>query len=150
MLKVIVVILFFGQLSFAAKNKVEELFIWKMSDDLSLTYEQEKKFAEIVKQLNEKKAKISQDLETKLNTLKTAKDAKARDSALADYRKTLAQYGTLSVEEIDLMTKAFGNEKAAQYLYLKAEFTQKLKQIISNGEAEKPKTKLPPPTVIQE
>jgi hypothetical protein len=57
-------------LSFAAsseletkKTYIEDIFIWRMSDELNLTASEEKKFTEIHKDLNKKKSDLNKEIQ---------------------------------------------------------------------------------------
>ena len=49
-----VVVVIFASSAFS-QNRVEQLFLWKLSDELNLTVSEEKKLTQIVQTMNQKK-----------------------------------------------------------------------------------------------
>lgn len=133
------------------KSKVEELFIWKMSDELSLNPGEEKKFSEMVRDLNQKKTDYNQQMQTQLDLMKVAKTEKEKSQSLASYKKALQSYNGLSEEEITRAQKLLGVSRTVQYLQVKQDLTNRLKSLLANPEAiGTKKAALPPPNVIEE
>ncbi len=150
-----VIILFIGFFSgngFAAeepKSRFEELYIWKMSDELSLTVQEEKKFTDIVKELNKKKANLSADLALYLNKMTKAKSESDKTAAFAQYKKTLQDLNKVSEDEIDRMKSLLGLNRIVKYLEVKQDMTNRLKSALANPD-QAPKKPLPAPKVIEE
>ncbi len=132
------------------KTHLEDIFIWKISDELRLSVQEEKQFTEISKSLNRRKSEINkkiQDCIKKLNENSSQAD-------LANYRKLLTEYNQLSVAEYDGIKKILGTKKFITYIKIKNELTSKLKSVLTgekNGEKKETVSKdLPPPKVIIE
>lgn len=141
-----------GKFAHAAekRNQLEELLIWKMSDELKLSASEEKKFADIIKELNLKKAVLNRSLQDSIEKMKkiSSKDA---DAELSRYRKALVSYNQLSEEEFDKMKPLLGPERMAQYLNIKQDLTNRIKSMLLNPETiEKTRPKLPQPKLIEE
>jgi len=135
------------------KNQLEELFIWKLSDELRLGPAEEKKFAELVRGLNQKKLSGSQKIEEKTKALSSAKTDKDRESSLRALRKAHQDYNQLSVTELDEMKKLLGLERLVSYLEIKQELTAKVKSLLIQKDPNKEtseKKELPPPQIIEE
>ncbi|MFN3454441.1 MAG: hypothetical protein ACK41T_05720 [Pseudobdellovibrio sp.] len=140
------------------KNSVEDIFIWKMSDELKLTAKEEKKFSDIHKSLNKKKMQLQSDLQKYSYALKTNPNIGKNEIELTikKYRSTLSQLNNISLQEVDKMKNLLGANKFLQYLAIKQDITLKLKSLVigQNDEQEKQKEKskisLPPPKVIEE
>ena len=132
------------------KSKVEELFIWKMSDELSLNSGEEKKFSEMVKDLNLRKTEYNQAMQSALEEMKTAKSDKDKSLTLTKYKRALQKYNELSEEELLKTQKLLGVSRTVQYLQVKQDLTNRLKSLLANPEAITKKTELPPPKVIEE
>ncbi len=132
-----------------ARNKVEELFIWKISDELKLSVPEEKNFSDFVRGLNQRRAQVNNDLQESLKKMSTSANPKEREKALSEHRKLLKSYSDLSIEEVDRIQKLLGTEKAAQYFVLKNDLTNRLKAMLAMPE-KKPTEKLGPPKVIEE
>lgn len=135
------------------KNQLEDIFIWKMSDELKLTAQQEKTFTEISKDLNRKKSGINRQIQETIQSL----NAKNQEPVLQKYRKLMGEYNQLSLKEFDSIKKLLGTQKFAEYLQIKNELTTKMKSILAgekNGdratEKKDAQAKLPPPKVIVE
>lgn len=148
-LQAIISVLFFflPAISFAG-NRMEELFIWKLSEELKLNVKEEKEITKLIQELNQKKAKISQNMD---QLMTSAKDHKHQKEFLAKYRVNLAEYNQISLTEFDGVQKILGSEKTLQYFSVKNDLSQKIKQMLSGSNGpEKDKKQLPEPKVIEE
>jgi len=116
-----------------ARSRLEDLFLWKVSDTLELNTSQEEQFKVEFKRLNEKRSKNAQAMETLLKQFETEKDKEVAtiSSSIEKYKKALADYNQLQIEEVKNFRKIFGDKKFAQYLILKRDLTQKLKNLLS-------------------
>jgi len=147
------VLIYFLSLSTAvgaveSRNKVEELFIWKISDELKLSVPDEKSLSDFLRGLNQRRAQVNEDLQTSLKKMAETTNPKDRDKVLAEHRKLLKAYSDLSIEEVDRIPKMLGSEKAVQYFVLKNDLTNRLKSMLATPE-KKPAQKLGPPKVIE-
>ena len=132
------------------RNKVEEFLIWKLSDELKLTAKEEKEFTEIIKKLNAQKAEQNRILQDSIEKMKKASE-KNRSEELARYRKALTAYNHVSEEEFDELKPLLGNERLAQYLYIKQDLAARIKSMLITPEANgKAKPTLPQPKLIEE
>ncbi len=150
----ILVIFTLQTICFAAPSGVkaahlEELMIWKVSDELQLKPTEEKAFSQTIKALNQEKAKVSEQLQQNLNSLQTEKSEKKIQSILKKYRQALAAYSKLNEKEFDELLKLLGPQRLSQYLILKQDITQKIKGLLS-APAEVSKPALPPPKIIED
>lgn len=138
------------------KNSVEDLFIWKVSDELKLSAQEEKKFSEIHRNLNKRKSELSLALEKlSFERQKNASLTKAQiNQTLKSYKSTLIEYNKLSVTEFEQMKKLLGESKFLDYLALKQDITAKLKLLVlgsdKKSESSSESKTLPPPQVIEE
>jgi hypothetical protein len=133
------------------RNHIEDIFIWKISDELKMSVKEEKAFTEINKSLNKKKY----DLNRQIQELARQLNAKSPqlESKLKDYRKLLAEYNQLSLAEYDSIKKLLGSQKFADYIRVKSELNAKLRSILAgerNVDKKEATVKLPPPKVIIE
>lgn len=132
------------------KTYIEDIFIWKMSDELKLTAQEEKKFSEIHKNLNKQKAELNKKIQ---DTTQQLSDNPILAKTL---RKAIVEYNQLSLTEFDSMKKLLGAKRFTIYLQFKSELTNKVKSLLTGekpSEKEKkeaPATPLPPPQVIIE
>ncbi len=134
------------------KNQFEELFIWKTSEELKLTTQEEKKFTDIIKNLNKKKSDLSLALHESVDKMALVKTAKQRSDELAKYRKNLTNYNRIAEEEFDGLRVLLGGDRLVQYLKIKQDLTGRIKSLLANPEAPKlnEKKSLPAPKVIVE
>lgn len=133
------------------KSYIEDIFIWRISDELKLTATEEKKFTAIHKSLNRQKADLNKEIQETTQAL-----AQPTEAEIKKLRKHIKDYNQLSLKEFDLMRSLLGLNKFASYLQIKSELTNKVKSIMS-GEKPIDKDKkdtaegrLPPPQVIIE
>ncbi|NUN05124.1 MAG: hypothetical protein HUU57_05125 [Bdellovibrio sp.] len=132
------------------RNQLEELLIWKLSDELKLSPAEEKKFTDIVRQLNTKKAELNQSLQTSVEKLGKAKSLKEKDEELTRYRKVVQSFGRLGEEEFDKLKPVLGSERLAQYLVIKQDLANRIKTMLVNPENQKGGKALPQPKLIEE
>lgn len=144
MFRILFALLF--SMSALANDRVEQLFLWKISEELKLSVKEEKEITSFIQELNQKKSSLNKDLDS---ITAEFKDAKNKEPLLKKYRSLLVDYNQISLNELDGVQKILGKTKAMQYLYLKNDFTMKIKSIFSASEKEK-KTTLPDPKVIEE
>lgn len=150
-------IILFSNFSYSAnietevkKSHLEDIFIWKISDELKLTAQEERKFTEINKKLNRQKSEINRKIQGSVQSL-TETDT---DAVLQRHKKLIQEYNNISVSEFDSIKKLLGTKKFISYLKLKNELNSKVKSILigeKSGDRNERRTKiLPPPKVIIE
>ncbi len=132
------------------RNKLEELLIWKMSDEMKLTPVEEKKFSGIVRDINKRKSQFSQDLQKSVEKMNAAKTDKEREDMLIQYRKGLQQYGRMAEEEFDRLKPLLGPGRMVQYILIKQDLTNRIKTMLLNPEASETTKPLPQPKLIEE
>ncbi|MEQ1877361.1 MAG: hypothetical protein ABL958_12015 [Bdellovibrionia bacterium] len=147
-------VLFVPTASFSAnksKSRLEDLFVWRVSDTLSLTPDVEAKFSTEFKRLSEKKAKLGKDIDDVLADIEKSKDQAKVDTQLKTYKEKLTEQSRISLEEVESFEKLFGKQKFAQYLVLKRDLTQKLKDFVSTPSKDSSGSKnLSNPKIIQD
>lgn len=134
------------------KNSVEDIFIWKVSDELKLSATEEKKFADIHRELNKQKMQLSAQLQRlSFQSKENPQLSKNKASVvIKEYRKTLLAYNNLSVQELDKIKALLGDIKFLDYLAIKQDINLKLKSLVLGEESKGKPTKLPPPQIIEE
>jgi hypothetical protein len=125
-----------GSWAEASKNRLEELFIWKVSEELKLSVPEEKQFSDTVRELNLKRFNLNEEIQKHLLAMSSAEPLKAKGN-LVLYRQALKKYQDVNLEEIDRIQKILGPQKTNQYFALKNDLSQKLKNMISNPEKSK-------------
>ena len=156
---ILFILLSFSHKSFATESDVkkthlEDIFIWKISDELKLSAKDEKKFTEIQKDLNRKKSDLNrqiQEASQEMVTLGSAKPAQIA-AGLKKYRRLLVEYNQLSIIEFDSIRSLLGDKKFTEYLQVKSDLTSKVKSMLV-GEKDKKEISnsplLPPKIIIE-
>ncbi len=129
-------------------NKIEDLFIWKISDELKLSTSEEKKFGEIFKKLNKKKSDLVHEHDDIMARLAKVEGKDLKD-VLKKYRDNLAETNKIPMQEFDEIKKLFGEDRIAKYLQVKRDLTNKVKNLLTE-KTERKESELPPPKVIEE
>lgn len=152
----IFILVFFLQ-AHAQKNSIEDIFIWKVSDELQFTAKQEKQFSDIHKSLNAKKLKLN-DAQTQLVKQLNQKSLSETElkKHLQNFRQNLLQLNEISLQEFEQTRKALGDKKMGEYLVFKQELAEKFKSLLVD-QKNKPKdieskktSELATPAVIEE
>ena len=128
---------------------LEELLIWKVSDELKLKPAEEKSFAEIIKKLNLEKAQLSENIQKEISALKDEKSEKNLQALLKNHRKSISNYSRLTEKEFDQLSKLLGPQRMSQYLVIKQDITQRIKSLLSTPENKSTPANLPPPKFIE-
>lgn len=121
-----------------------------MSDELKLSSAEEKKFAEILKNLNEEKSSLNQALQSSVEAMGKASSSKAKEAELAKYKRLTQNYGKLGEQEIDRLKPLLGVDRLVQYLNIKQDLTNKIKTLLSSESGGKSAKPLPSPKIIEE
>ncbi len=114
------------------KRRLEELFIWKMSEELKLSVETEGAFAEAIRSLNREKAKANVAVAEALNAIDKvqnsdrAKSKKEMEKAVKRYESAWRLYGALPLREVSRLRAILGPEKLGRYLVAKSVMAEKL------------------------
>lgn len=132
-----------------AKLQLEDLLIWKIADELKLTPEAEKKISDVIKSINKKKHDTNQEIEKLTKEIIKSDDEKVKTKAFNELRKKLQQHGMIAVEELEQVKAAIGVKKLGQYLEVKNDISEKVKNLIVPADKKGGK-KLPPPKIIEE
>lgn len=132
-------------------NKIEDLIIWKFSDELKLSAIEERKFVKFFQELSAKKSKLEKKNSELIEKLKEVKTKAELEKSLKAFKKNASLIEHLSIEEVEQIEKLFGAEKARQYLVLKFDINRKLRELsVSTKSNEGDKKVLPPPKIIEE
>jgi hypothetical protein len=129
------------------RRRLEELFIWKISEELKLPVEMETSFAEAIRSLNREKARANADVAKALDELNQAQNAgqsKARaetERAVRKYEQAWKTYGALPLREVSRMRAILGSERLGKYLIAKSQMAEKLKALSAREATEKESAK---------
>lgn len=151
---IIVFTLLFVQIAVASnldknKSRVEELFLWRVSDSLGLKPNEEAEFNRIVKKSRESKQALDVKIAETLRKMESANSEKEHATLLGEYKKMLKEYNSCQTQELEQLEKLFGPQKLSQYLVLKDKLLAKLKDALTEGKSQT-KGKLKDPKVINE
>jgi len=133
------------------KRRLEDLFIWKISDELKLTIQEEKNVAELIRKTSE----LKNTNNARMNELIKKLSLNQSKQSLNEHKKLMTEYHQINLNEVESIEKAIGFEKTIRYILVKNDLTQKVKSILATGEvapvtpssAAKP---LPQPKIIEE
>ena len=143
------------------KSYLEDIFIWKMSDELKLSIAEERKFSEIQKDLNKRKMDLNKSIQISIEEMADLKNKSESEinKNLTIHGKLLRKYNQLGVEEFEAMRKLLGPKKLLEYLRIRNDLTNKVKSMLA-GDSDKKDVKdikedkaviaLPPPKIIIE
>lgn len=134
----------------AVGNRVEELIIWKISEELKLDPEKEKKFSQIIRGYNSQKKSLNLEIEKLVGEMSSHKSSEKRTGLLKEYRSQILKYSKLSIDELDEIQSVLGPEKTAEYLILRKDLSNKIKTLISMPESSASKGGIRPPQIIEE
>jgi hypothetical protein len=121
------------------RERLEGLFLWKVADQLKLTSEEETKLAQAVKSSTKSKAQSLAKLESLSEKVKSRKLMSVdNESFLIEYEKALAEYSKCQLEEFNKIKKTLGPNRTVSYLALKHEFSERLREILSDSSVSEP------------
>lgn len=129
----------------AAQSRVDEIVLWKISEELALSPVLEKKFTGALLALNEEKSKLNVQMDEQIKKISEAVARKKPTGALVkEYRALLKRLALLNASEVEKLTPILGEDKMAKYIVLKSEINQRLKTLILSNEASKTENKATP------
>jgi hypothetical protein len=120
-----------------ASTRFDDLVIWKLTDELKLNADQEKRFNETLRSLNIRKKSANDHLADALIDLKNNlenKSPKKISTALAKYRSALSSTQKIQIAELEELQKVLGQKKLAEYLVSKNEVLSRLTEALLNSE----------------
>ena len=132
---------------YALNSRVEELFVWKLSEELKLTVKEEKEITVMISELNQKKAQSNEKLDgliQKMSQLLAHESAsKELAATLKEYRKALSDYNAISNQEIDQVTKILNLEKSLKYFVVKSDLSRRIRGLLSMPDHRNPRWQEP-------
>ena len=163
---VLYLLAFFFLLPLRAENEsqktyLEDIFIWKMTDELKLSVPEEKKFSSIQKNLNKQKLELNKALQDSVALLmQNQKQTVVKlNQQLNQHASYLEKYSRLASEELKEMRQLLGPRRLIEYLRIKSEINNKMKSLLagesefknsSESKASEKTSSLPPPKIIIE
>lgn len=125
------------------RARLEELFIWKTSEELRLAPADEQKFTEAIHDLNQRRRAANARMDAALAALASAKTKAETDKALSEHRAALRDTQAVQTAELDRLRPLLGSEKLAKYIVAKSSILEKLKSMLAAPGA------LPAPAAVQ-
>ena len=113
------------------RSRLEELFIWKTSEELRLAPLEEQKFTEAIHVLNKRRRDANAKMDAALIALSKAKTKAEAEMALATHRAALRDVQAVQAAEIDRLRPLLGPVKLAQYIVAKSSILDKLKSMLA-------------------
>jgi hypothetical protein len=118
----------------AQNNRVEQILVWKVSEELGLSAKEEKKLSEIVSKINEKKSTFSSAIENNLRDLREAVKANKKTNLFVKlHTENLQKLNQLNLDEIKEVRKALGEVRLARYLLIKSDLSQRVKMLLQSN-----------------
>lgn len=131
---IVLTLLFFSHPALAdgqrEQARLESLFIWKVSDALELSIEDEQKFTQILRDLADQKKKAITLMKNSVDGMKSNK-GHLLNKDLKQYEAAAKSYSEVQSEEYKKLIVLLGEEKMARYLVLKHELTHKLRSLLT-------------------
>ena len=138
---------------YAAPNSGEErfhkLFLWKVSEELKLSVEEEKKLSEFVLKNYQNREATKREIKEYLSKMEKAKKTKAQNQLLRGYKTALSQLKESQVKELEGVHNILGTQKALSYVLLQNKLNEKLKALLSDPSQETSKKSFSKPKVIE-
>jgi hypothetical protein len=114
------------------RSRLEQLFIWRVSDRLRLSTTEETRFTTEYRKLTEERQHVNQEIDKSLDRLQKARGNKAQLSeALAEYQRHLKKLNALQTQEMEVMGKILNSDRLAEYILLKRELTEKFRDAVA-------------------
>lgn len=131
-----------------AKNKTEEIYIWKLSDELKLSTKEEQTFSEYIRDINKKRMTINQSIQENILQMSKVKSKNEQEKLLNQHKSLLKKFSELNLDEVEKISKLLGPEKGVQYFVLKNEMNSRFKELLLTSDRKKEITT--PPKIIEQ
>ena len=141
-------------------GRVEEILVWKISEELKLAPQEEKKVSDLIRSLNAQKADKAQKIEDLQQKMSTGVSLSESNTLLHTSQKLLTEYNQISIEEIQKVQKILSAQQSVRYFAIKAGLSNKIRAILgyntrSRGHSEanpanEKNPSLPEPKIIED
>ncbi|MFK8138636.1 MAG: hypothetical protein AB8E15_09775 [Bdellovibrionales bacterium] len=133
-----------------SRQRIQELFIWKASDYIGLSPQEDKKFRDIIVSIGDKKSKASIEMKSLVSKMESEESAEKRKKLLSSYQNTLEIYASTQTEEVERLQKLLGLERLTKYLVVKAKLTENLKIIMGKSSRQNKRSLAKPKVIVEE
>lgn len=131
-------------------NRFQELFIWKVSEELKLSVKKEQEFSKLIRNSNSQREKNRAEIDGILVKMKSVKSDRESKSLVAAYQKAWSTYYKTRESELEQIIKVLGPLKTAKYLVVRDKVTQGLKLILADPKSKQSPKTLAKPKIIEE
>lgn len=128
------------------KERLHQLFLWKVSDQLGLSSQEEAKFKKTYLALVDERARHNKNMKSVCGQMAKAKGSKAK-ALVKKYRQMLRDREKLQEKELDEVGKIIGQTRLAQYIVFKQKLTNRMTTMLGSEPHDKVKRE---PRVISE
>lgn len=133
------------------RQRLDELFIWKLSESLNLKPEEEAGLKRVMKDLKEVRAKRASELEETLKAMQTEKDVQKRRELMSQYRAQLVKLNASQTEELDQLEQILGSERMPDYVLARERLLERIKGALADSSRDKGiKSKVQNPKIIEQ
>ena len=119
---------------FSRTSRVDELFIWKISEELKLSVKEEKEISNLITELNNRKTSSNERIDGIIKSLAMADSDQQAQKFLKDYKGALLDYNKISVDEVAQVQKVLPKSKAAKYFVVKSDLSKRIRSLLSAPE----------------
>jgi hypothetical protein len=113
------------------RSRLEDLFIWKTSEELKLAPADEQTFTDVIHDLNKRRHQANAHMDSALARLSSAKTKAETEKALAAHRAAVKEAQAVQIAELDRLKPLLGPEKLAKYIVTKNSILEKLKAMLA-------------------
>ncbi len=131
------------------KNKTEEIYIWKLSDELKLSATEEQTFSDFIREMNRRRYGLNQAIQDNIAMMSKVKLKSEKEKLLLAHKNLLKNFNDINLDEVEKISKMLGAEKGTQYFVLKNEMNSKFKELLLSSDKKKEIT-TPPKIIIEQ
>lgn len=114
------------------RARLEELFIWRVSEELRLAPTEEMKFTEAIHSINQRRREANAKMDQAVRGLSGVKTRAEAEKALSAHRAALRETQAAANAELEKLKPLLGAQKLAQYLVVKNSILEKLKEMLAS------------------
>ncbi len=133
------------------RQRLDELFLWKLSESLNLKPEEEAQLKRVMKEIKEERAKRLADIEDLLKRMQSEKDKAKRTALLPEYRTKLQKLNESHIDELDQLEKILGPDRMPEYVLAKEKLVDRIKGALADSSRDNSlKSKVQNPKIIEQ
>lgn len=133
------------------RQRLDELFLWKLSESLSLKPEEEAQLKKVMKDIKEERARRAAEVEDAVKGMQGETDAPKRAELLSQYRAKLSRLNEMQLDELDQLEKILGPARMPDYILAKEKMVDRIKDVLADSTRDKKlKSKVQKPKIIEQ